>query len=243
MRAINLIPLEERRGTVAASRSGGLVYVLLGALTLLAALAAMYGVAAKATHDKRAALADVTARAAAAERTAHALAGYTDFAAARRQRTEAVKALAARRVDWAHALSELARTMPSHAWLTSLHATSGVPTAGATTATPAPSLGGSAPTAAPTGAPTIELQGCTTAQSAVSQLLADLRRVDGVAAVRLASSTKSATSSTSGSTASGSVPAGPCAVPGRVTFALTLSFRAKAAPAAAPTTATAGSTP
>jgi Tfp pilus assembly protein PilN len=242
MRAINLIPVDERRGTTTAGRSGGLVYVLLGTLTLVAALAAMYGVATKATHDKQAELADVTARAAAAERTAHELAGYTDFAAARRQRTEAVKALADRRVDWAHALRELARTMPAHAWLSSLHATSGAPAAGPT-APPAPSLGGSAPDAPPTGAPTIELKGCTTAQSAVSQLMADLRRVDGVAAVRLASSAKAGTSGTSGSAPATSSASGPCSVPGRVSFAVTLSFRAKAPAAAAPATATAGSTP
>jgi Tfp pilus assembly protein PilN len=243
MRAINLIPVEERRGGATASRSGGLVYVLLGTLTLLAALAAMYGVATKATHDKQAELADVTARAAAAERTAQALAGYTDFAAVRGQRTQAVKALADRRVDWAHSLSELARTMPPHTWLTTLHATSGAATAGAATPAPAPSLGGSAPAGAPTGAPSIELGGCTTAQSTVSQLMADLRRVDGVAGVRLASSTKGSTSATAGSTPTTSASGGPCSAPGRVTFSLTLSFRAKAASAAAPTTATAGSTP
>jgi Tfp pilus assembly protein PilN len=243
MRAINLIPLEERRGSTAGGRSGGLVYVLLGTLTLLAALAAMYGVAAKATHDKQAKLADVTARAAAAERTAQALAGYTDFAAARRQRSQAVKTLADRRVDWAHALREVARTMPSRTWLTTLHATSGAATAGSATGTPAPSLGGSAPAAAATGAPSIDLAGCTTAQSAVSQLMADLRRVDGVAGVRLTSSTKGSTSASAGSSASASASAGPCSVPGRVTFALTLSFRAKAAAAAAPATSTAGSTP
>ena len=242
MRAINLIPVEERRGGATAGRSGGLVYVVLGTLALLAALAAMYGVAAKATHDKEAQLADVTARADAAERTAHALAGYTDFAAVRRQRAQAVKTLAEGRVDWAHVLHEVGRTMPSDAWLTSLHAKSGAASAAAGSSTATPSSGDVAPTGAAPGAPSIELAGCTTAQSSVSQLMADLRRIDGVAGVRLASSAKAGAASAS--TAAASASAGPCAKRGRVTFALTLSFRAKAAPAAgAPATATAGSTP
>lgn len=244
MRAINLIPVEERRSGATAGRSGGLVYVLLGTLTLLAALAAMYGVVTKATRDKTAEVADVTARAAAAERTAHALAGYTDFANVRAQRAQAVKGLADGRIDWAHALHEVARTMPSGAWLTSLHATSGSTSAGSPTATP--STGGAASTGATPGAPSIELAGCTTAQSAVSKLMADLRRVDGVAGVRLASSAKTGAASgaagSSAAAAGASGSAGPCAKPGRLNFTLTLSFRAKTAPAAA-APATTGSTP
>jgi Tfp pilus assembly protein PilN len=251
MRAINLIPAEERRGGSAAGRSGGLVYVLLGTLTLLAALAAMYGVATKATRDKQAELADVTARAAAAERAAHALAGYTDFAAVRKQRAEAVKTLAEGRVDWAHVLHEVARTMPSGAWLTSLHAKSGAPvTTGAGGSTPP---GGTTPAAsAATGAapvaPSIDLAGCTTGQSDVSKLMAELRRIDGVAKVQLASSAKgaaaaSAATPSTGASASGAA-GGTCTKPGRATFAMTLTFRAPAAPAAAaPATPTAGSTP
>jgi Tfp pilus assembly protein PilN len=237
MKAINLIPGDAQRGGITAGRSGGLVYVVLGTLTLLAALAAMYGVAAKATRDKRAELADVTARAAAAERATNALARYTDFATLRAQRTQAVRTLAEGRVDWAHALHELARTMPSNAWLTSLHAKSGAATATASSA-------GTAPAAAAPGAPSIELGGCTTAQSTVSALMADLRRVDGVADVRLASANKDGAAATSSTSAGASAGAGPCAKAGRVTFALTLSFRAKAtSAAAAPATATAGSTP
>jgi Tfp pilus assembly protein PilN len=239
MRAINLIPIEEQGGRSAAGRSGGLVYVLLGALTLLAALAAMYGVAAKATHDKQAELADVTTRAAAAERTAHALAPYTGFGDVRRQRTQAVTSLANARVDWAHVLHELARTMPSGSWLTSVHAKTGGATATPSAATTTPAAG------APAG-PSVDLTGCTTAQSAVPALMADLRRIDGVSGVRLTTASKAEAASGAGaasaSTAAASASDGPCAKPGRVTFAMTLSLRTSAsaaAGAAAPVTATA----
>lgn len=235
MRAINLIPIEEQSGR-SAGRSGGLVYVLLGALTLLVALAAMYGVAAKATHDKQAELADVTARAAAAERTAHALAPYTGFADVRGQRTQAVTTLAKARVDWAHVLHELARTMPSDAWLTTVHAKTSAATA-------TPSSVPAAPAGAAAGGPTVELAGCTTAQSAVPTLMADLRRIDGVTGVRLASASKgdaaSGAAAASAPAATGS--SGPCAKPGRVLFAMTLSLRTAASAATgadAPVTAT-----
>jgi Tfp pilus assembly protein PilN len=239
MRAINLIPIEEQGSRSAAGRSGGLVYVLLGALTLFAALAAMYGVAAKATHDKQAELADVTARAAAAERSAHALAPYTGFADVRRQRTQAVTSLAKARVDWAHVLHELARTMPSGAWLSSVHAKASGATATPSSATTTP------PGAAPAG-PSVDLTGCTTAQSAVPALMADLRRIDGVTGVRLATASKgdaaSGSAAAPASSAGASGSDGPCAKPGRVTFAMTLSLRATASSAsgaAAPVTATA----
>jgi Tfp pilus assembly protein PilN len=236
MRAINLIPADERRGRTAGGRSGGLVYVLLGALTLLAALAVMYGLTAKAAHDKQAELADVTARAMAAERTANALAPYARFTDVRRQRTEAVTTLAKARVDWAHVMHELARTMPSNAWLTAVHAKTG-----AASATPA--SGATAPAGAATNAPSVELTGCTTAQSAVPALVADLRRMDGVTDARLTAAADgnaaSGAAGASGSAAGASGSAGPCAKAGRVTFSLTLSFRATASPAAAPATATA----
>jgi Tfp pilus assembly protein PilN len=250
MRAINLIPAEERRARAGAGRSGGLAYVLLGTLALLAVLAAVYGVTTKAANDKRAELTDVTARAAQAQREADALVGYTDFSAVRRQRADVVKALAAKRVDWAHVLHEVARTVPSDAWLTSLHAKSGAAPAGAATGTPAAGATPSATASSPAGgaaAPSIDLTGCTTGQSAIPKLMAALRRIDGIEDVTLASSTKGA----AGSAAAGSssppgtsgAGGGPCAKPGRATFALTLTFHAQAAPAGAAVTATAGSTP
>jgi Tfp pilus assembly protein PilN len=255
MRAINLIPAEERRARTGAGRSDGLAYLLLGTLAVFAVLAVVYGVTIKAAHDKQAELADTTARAAAAERAAESLVGYADFAAVRRQRAEAVKTLADKRVDWAHVLHEVARTMPSNAWLTSMHAASGAATAGAAGATPpagtTPSPAAGSTPAAPAAAPSIELTGCTTGQHAVPALMAALRRIDGIADVNLSSSAKgasaggaagssSAAPSAAGTSGSGG---GPCSRPGRATFAMTLSFRAQAASAGSAATATAGSTP
>ena len=46
MRAVNLIPAEQRSGgVVGAGRSGGVAYAVLGALCGLALMALMYGIA------------------------------------------------------------------------------------------------------------------------------------------------------------------------------------------------------
>ena len=56
-------------------------------------------------------------------RSPTSLNAYTDFAALRVKRDETVKQIADSRFDWAHALSEVARTVPKDAWLVSLDGT------------------------------------------------------------------------------------------------------------------------
>jgi Tfp pilus assembly protein PilN len=234
MRAINLIPPDERGDHSRAGRSGGAVYVLLGALALLVVLAGTYSLTSKSIHDRTAELADVTARADAAARTAGHLAEYAEFAKRRKERSDAVTALATARVDWAEILREIARTMPSDASLTSMKGTkasaSGAAAPGASgSATTPPS--GSPTVAAP--APTLELGGCTTSQRDVSRVMASLRGVTGVTDVRLASSAKGGASGSASATSSASASsAGPCSGDGRAQFTMTLSFK----PAAGETT-------
>ena len=73
MKAVNLIPSEERRGSTRAGASGGAAYVLLGVLALLVVMAGAYAVAGKNLNDKRSELARVTREAEAAEAKAKAL--------------------------------------------------------------------------------------------------------------------------------------------------------------------------
>jgi Tfp pilus assembly protein PilN len=239
MKAVNLIPADQRRNSALSGRSGGTVYVLIGTLAGLVLLAGLYGLTAKSINDKTAQIADATAAANAAEATSKSLAGYTDFSAARTQRTAAVKALADARVDWAHILSELARTLPANSRLTTFR--------GSTAGTAATATGGASPAATAAGgapAPAIDLGGCTTSHTAVSTLMADLRRIDGVSDVTLSSSAKQDDSSSAGSSGSSSgSAAGGCGT-SSTTFAMKLTFKA---PVAGATTAgqsatTAGST-
>jgi Tfp pilus assembly protein PilN len=242
MKAVNLIPADQRRNSSVSGRSGGVVYVLMATLAGLVLLAGLYGLTAKSIDGKTTQIADATARANAADATAKSLAGYTDFSAARTQRTAAIKALADARVDWAHILSEVARTLPANSRLTTLHGstagTAGTAGGATVTASPATTSAGSSP------APAIDLGGCTTSQTAVSTLMADLRRIDGVSDVTLSSSAKQ--SRTGAATSAGSTSASTSAGCGTndTTFAMKLTFKA---PVAGATTAgqsatTAGST-
>jgi Tfp pilus assembly protein PilN len=182
MRAVNLIPAGDRRGAGgAAGRSNGGVYILLGALALIVVMAGAYTLSGKSVDDKKAELARVNADAAAAQAKSAGLSDYTKFAALRTKRVDTVKQLAASRFDWAHALHEVARVIPTNAWFTTLNATT---TPGAGSAAGGGALRGALPV------PAIEITGCTTSQGSVARVMARLRLIDGVEQVSLQDSTK-----------------------------------------------------
>jgi len=193
MRAVNLIPVDQQRGaTGAAGRSGGAVYGLLGALALIVVMAAAWTLTSKSVDDKKAHLAEVNRQATQAEQRATALASYTTFASLREKRVTTVKQLANSRFDWSHALHEVARVMPTNAWLTQLTATT----------QPGMSIGGSAALRSALPVPAIEVAGCTTSQASVAKMMARMRLIDGVQQVTLQDSSKN-------DTASGQPAAGP----------------------------------
>lgn len=187
MRAVNLIPSDERRGAGGAGgRTGGGAHVLLGALAVLVAMVATYTLTAKAVNDRTAKLADVQSRAVAAEARSTSLSGYTAFRQMRAQRVATVKSIAESRFDWTHAMHEVARTLPVDAALNSLRGTvtSGVPLTGGTTV--------SIRSALPDD-PAIEMAGCVPDQGSLAHMLVDLRRMDGVNRVTLQQSVRSDT--------------------------------------------------
>jgi Tfp pilus assembly protein PilN len=194
MRAVNLIPVEERRG-MGAGGSGIGSYIVLGVLALVVIVSAAMTVTNRSIADRRHELADVQARAQASTAEATALAGYTTFSALRQKRSETVRSLATSRFDWSHVLHEVARTIPSDAWLTSLRGT----------VSPTSNIDGgtSDPLRSALPGPAIELVGCTTTQDKVAAVIASLRRVDGVQRVSLSSSVK-----TDGQTGAGATTGG-----------------------------------
>lgn len=235
MRAVNLIPGEQRSGaSVGAGRSEGAAYAVLALLVVVALLAVLYGKASRDASSSKSKAATLTAEAQAATQHAEALAPYTTFVALREQRASAVEQLVDTRFDWAHAFHELGRVLSGETSITSLSGTVG-PTA-TTTAAPAPAAKGAAPASAtPSGSvPVFDLTGCATSQRAVADTLQRLRLIDGVSEVTLQSSTRSGTSSGSGS---GSGAAGSC--PGDdPTFAMTVTFDPLPSPTAAAAAAT-----
>lgn len=194
MRAVNLIPSEQRRGAVNLSgRSGGAAYVVVGLILGLAVMAVLYG---KADHEigvKQAEATRLSAEAQQAQSEAGRLAPYTSFVAMREERLKAVQELANTRFDWAHAMHELGRVVPTQAALSTVTGTVGATTVSAAPAAPATaSASKSVASATPAGStPSFTIAGCATSQSAVALTMNRLRLIDGVSEVNLQSLSKS----------------------------------------------------
>ncbi len=193
MRAVNLIPADQRGGsTIGAGRSEGAAYAVLGLLAALALMALLYGMAHHQISSRRAQVASLTAQAQRTQMRATELAPYTSFMALREQRMQAVSDLVDSRFDWAHAFHELGRVLPREATISSLTGTIGA--ASATAAAPAAARAGASTAATsaavtsatpPGSVPTFTLSGCATSQSAVALTLDRLRLIDGVSEVTL----------------------------------------------------------
>ena len=178
MRAINLIPVDQRRVSGAAGRSGGAVYVVLGVLVVLVAMVGALTLANNQVADRRAEVEQLRLETQRVQATVAALATYKRFAELAKQRSSTVDGLVAGRFDWAHALREVARVVPSDVTLDRLTGSTGG----------APAQGG-VPAAAP-APPTITLVGCAGGQAHVARLIARLRALDGVERVSLNGSAK-----------------------------------------------------
>ena len=173
--AVNVLPPEERRAAGTAGRSEGAVYAVLGVLALAVVLLTASVLAKNGVNDKKTDLAEVTKKAASTEQVATSLASYTSFADLRQKRDATVKQIADGRFDWAHALAEVARTIPKDAWLTSLDGTVRVDS------------GGGSGLRSQLAQPAVVVVGCTTSHSAVARVISNLRRIDGVTRVTLES--------------------------------------------------------
>lgn len=223
MRAVNLIPAEERRGGGSTGgRSGGAVYVVLGALAVAVVLLAMSVLAGRQVDDRRAELAEVTQQADAARAQVASLANYTAFAQVRASREATVRSLIATRFDWSHALREVARVIPADTVLSCLR--------GSVTA--AASAGGGCSTGDSNGlrgqraVPALELSGCTRSNKAVARLISRLRQIDGVSRVSLASAAKAEGAATAGATGGGACKGGDQAP----SFSLVVFFEPESGP-------------
>jgi Tfp pilus assembly protein PilN len=194
MKAVNLIPADEQRG-LRGSGSGLGSYIVLAVLALVVAASAATTLTNRTLTHRRDKLAAVQEQTRQAQAEVTRLASYTGFSALRQKRSDTVKSLAASRFDWSHALHEVARTIPSDAWLTSLRGT----------VAPGISVEGGADDSlrSSVAAPALALVGCTTSQGEIARVISSLRRVDGVQRVTLSSSAKLDNSSGASGSAEG----------------------------------------
>jgi Tfp pilus assembly protein PilN len=214
MRAVNLIPSDQRSGGTVGARSGGAVFLVLGLLVGLVVLAALYGSSHHQLQSRRAEAATLDTRAQQVQAQAQALAPYASFMALREQRLHSIAQLIGGRFDWSNVMGELSRVLPSDISLSTLTGTVGPASASTSTKAPAPAAASASTSAAspvssatPPGAtPSFTLGGCAASQAVVAQMLVRLRLISGVSSVALQSSTKPGGGGSSSSTSSGPCP-------------------------------------
>jgi Tfp pilus assembly protein PilN len=247
MKAVNLIPVEERRGSAASGGSAVPTYAVLGVLAVLVVMAAAWTLTGRTVNDRKAKLASVEQQATAAEAQANQLSAYSAFSDLRKKRAETVASIAHSRFDWAHVMHEIARVIPPDTHLTGLSGAVSSTAQAPNGAGQALSLRGSNP------GPAIDIVGCADGQANVSRMISRLRLIDGVQHVTLAESSKNDTAA--GGADSSTSDDGECRYNSRIAkFDVLLIFAAppaEAAPTAAPaagtaapaSTTTTGSTP
>ena len=222
MRAVNLIPPEERRGERAPLRAGPLAYIVVGVLVF--AFIAVYAIVSTGNSiaERETEVATLEQQLESSSARAAALKSFSDFAALEDARNQTVSDLATSRFDWERVLRELALVLPAGITLNQVSGS----------ASSADGETGSAQVAAPN----LTMNGCATEQTAVATLVAALRDIDGVTRVGLASSATAtgdsgaavapATQDSSGGTGTQGCP------PSRPTsFQLTIAFDDAAAAA------------
>jgi Tfp pilus assembly protein PilN len=175
MKAVNLIPGDQRRATPTGSRAGG-AYVVLGVLGVLLVMAVAYVLTSNSVNDKTTKAAEAAQQADALEAQATELDAYTDFASIKEQRLAAVATAAQTRFDWERLMRELSRVMPKGSWLQTTQASVTGDEAAAAAPVPAET--------APTG-PQATFVGCTPKQSEVAKILVRLRSMHRVTDVEL----------------------------------------------------------
>jgi Tfp pilus assembly protein PilN len=177
MKAVNLIPTEQRRVRATGDRSGS-AYVLIGVLATLLVMVAAYVFTASNVTDRQNKAAAAKAEAKRLEAQAAQSDSFTNFAQIKQTRLVSVSSIADNRFDWERMMRELSRAMPAGSWLQASDASVAGQGAGGDTST------ASTTTAAPAG-PSANLTGCTPNQADVARMMVRLRQMHRVTDVVL----------------------------------------------------------
>ena len=116
MRAVNLIPTEQRRAK-ASGKGSGIAYVVVGALAVVLVMAVAYVLTSNKVNENETKAAQAKQEADALEAQAAALGSFTNFAAIKEQRLASVVTTAQARFDWERMMREVSMIMPEGSWL------------------------------------------------------------------------------------------------------------------------------
>jgi len=180
MRAVNLIPTEQRR-VQASGKQNGSSYIVIAVLVTLLAMVGAYVFTSNNVKDREGKAAAAKAQAKQLEAEVAARGDFTNFAAIKKTRLASVMTVANTRFDWERLMRELSRVMPAGSWLQSSDASVTGDIEGA-----APST--DTATAAPV-MPKANLVGCTPDQSDVARMMVRMREIHRVTDVTLNQST------------------------------------------------------
>ena len=177
MKAVNLIPNDQRRAQGSGAQSGS-AYIVIGVLVTLLAMVGGYVLTTnKATQSKNDAAA-AKAEADSLEAEVAQRGSFTNFSQIKDMRLTSVSGVAETRFDWERLMRELSRVMPSGSWLQTTDASVTGDVAGAEAATP---VAGTTVVAEPKA----NLVGCTPHQSDVAQMMVRMRQLHRVSDVEL----------------------------------------------------------
>jgi Tfp pilus assembly protein PilN len=183
MRPVNLIPLEERRGEHAPTRTGPLAYLVVGALVVALAGVTALVLTANQISERKSEVTTLEGEDAEARAEVERLAAYVQFRMMREERIATVASLADSRFDWERVMRELSLILPSDVWLLTLEAT----------ASPEASSGGGGSDSAgglraDAPGPALAIGGCASGHEAVARFVTALKDIDGVTRVGVESS-------------------------------------------------------
>jgi Tfp pilus assembly protein PilN len=179
MKAVNLIPSDQRRAKASGNVSGG-AYGVLGVLAVLLVMAVAYVMTSNSANDRQGKAEQARQDAVAAESQSKQLGAFTDFASIKEQRLTSVMAAAQTRFDWERFMRELSRVMPANSWIHTTNASVSGDTSGGNPSSP--------DTTVPL--PEANLVGCTPRQSEVARMMVRLEQMYRVTDVALNESTQ-----------------------------------------------------
>jgi Tfp pilus assembly protein PilN len=183
MKAVNLIPTEQRRAQ-SSGALGGSSYIVLGVLAVLLLMVAGYVLTSNNVNQRKSDAAEAKAQADQLEAEVAARGAYTDFAQLKEARVASVSTVADTRFDWERLMRELSRVMPAGSWLQTTDASV---TGNVTGAEAAPATTTGVPV---TPQPKANLVGCTPEQTDVAAMMVRMRELHRVSDVELNESVK-----------------------------------------------------
>jgi Tfp pilus assembly protein PilN len=226
VRAVNLIPKEQRRGEASSSRSGLISYAIVGVLAVIVLVIVAMTLLNNQISDRKDQVASLDSQVQQSQARAAALAPYVQLANVRDARSVTIDSLAKSRFDWERVLRELALVTPDSI---SLSGVSG-------TASPGVEVDGAADVGlrAQVQGPALEIIGCAASQRSLAEYISVLHDIDGVTRVAAQSSVRGSNKKNAPASTSAQSSATECANPADAAFQLVVALEGVPTPVEPP---------